>query len=366
VVPASLESTKFYRRFRSQMRRKAVRKRAVRVSLLVGNVAILVVIMFFVLQRPSKSPITTPAALNHAVSSETAINPLDQLSSSDIAVTAARLTSLPEQNAIVNQADSQAATVTAAQTSGDVVTKPQVVATATKSKADIQSYVVKEGDTLTSIATQFGVTSDSIRWSNNMSSTAVTVGSNLTIPPVNGIVYTVKSGDTPDTLATKYKADKDKIIAINDAEISGLQIGEVIIIPDATQQVVLAAKQVATTASAGVAYGWGGATYGGNAYAYGYCTWYAASRAPVPSNWGNANTWDNYAPLSGWQKSRMPVVGAVAQTDVGYAGHVAIVEAVSADGSQIKYSDMNGLAGWGRVGYSDWVSSDHFQWYLYQ
>ncbi|MDB5169055.1 MAG: hypothetical protein JWO41_411 [Candidatus Saccharibacteria bacterium] len=356
-----------YKRVRSQMRRKTVRRRVIRASLLFGNVALLAVILMFVLQKPNKVPLTSHASLSKAVT-QSAINPLDQLSSSDIAVTAARLTSLPETTAITNQADSQAAVLTSTQTSGDVVTKPQVVATATKSKADITSYVVKDGDTLASIASQFGVTSDSIRWSNGMSSTAVTVGSSLTIPPVSGIVYTVKAGDTPDTLATKYKASKDKIIAFNDAEIRGLQIGDVIVIPDATQQVILTTAQVAVSSagSGGAAYGWGGATYGGNAYAYGYCTWYAASRAPVPSNWGNANTWDNYAPLSGWQKSRVPKVGAVAQTDAGYAGHVAIVEAVSDDGSQIKYSDMNGLAGWGRVGYSDWVSIDHFQWYLYQ
>jgi surface antigen len=368
VVPASLESTKIYRRFRSQMRRKTVRKRAVRASLLVGNIALLVVILFFVLQRPDKTPVIAPAVLSQSASTKAVMNPLDQLSSSDIAVNVAHLTSVPETTAIINQADSQAAIVTSTQTSGDVVTKPQVVSTATKSKADIQSYTVKDGDTLASIAAQFGVTSDSIRWSNNMSNATVTAGSNLTIPPVNGIVYTVKSGDTTDSLATKYKANKDKIVEFNDAEINGLQIGEVIVIPDATQQIVVPAAQVSSSysGSGGVAYGWGGPTYGGNAYAYGYCTWYVASRLPVPSNWGNANTWDNLAPLSGWTKSRTPKVGAIAQTDAGYAGHVGIVEAVSDDGTQIKWSDMNGIAGWGRVGYSDWAPSDHFQWYIYQ
>lgn len=349
------------------MRRKTVQKRAVRISLLMGNLVLLASIAFFVLQRPSNTPVTAPATLSNAASGETAINPLDQLSSSDIAVTVARLTSVPEATAITNQADSQAAVLTSTQTSGDVVTKPQVVATATKSKADIQSYTVKEGDTLATIAAQFGVTSDSIRWSNNMSSASVTVGSTLTIPPVSGIVYTVQAGDTADSLASKYKANKDKIVAFNDAEIRGLQIGDVIVIPDATKQVVLAAAQTSnTTYGGGATYGWGGPSYGGNAYAYGYCTWYVANRVPVPSNWGNANTWDNLAPMSGWTKSRTPVVGAVGQTDAGYAGHVAVVEAVSDDGSMIKYSDMNGIAGWGRAGYSDWVSSSHFQWYIYQ
>jgi surface antigen len=102
-------------------------------------------------------------------------------------------------------------------------------------------------------------------------------------------------------------------------------------------------------------FGWGGPVSGGNLYTYGYCTWYVANKVAVPSNWGNANTWDNRAALSGWVVSPIPRAGAVAQTDRGSEGHVAYVEAVSEDGTMIKYSDMNGLAGWGRVGYSDWV-----------
>jgi surface antigen len=67
---------------------------------------------------------------------------------------------------------------------------------------------------------------------------------------------------------------------------------------------------------------------------------------------------------SGLDSNLTPRAGAVAQTDRGGLGHVAIVQEVSADGTQIKYSDMNGLAGWGRVGYSDWVSASHFEHYI--
>jgi surface antigen len=47
-------------------------------------------------------------------------------------------------------------------------------------------------------------------------------------------------------------------------------------------------------------------------------------------------------------------------------GHVAVVEAVSPDGTMIKYSDMNGLSGFGRVGYSDWVPATTYQNYIYR
>jgi len=47
---------------------------------------------------------------------------------------------LPETTAITNQAQSQAADLAIATSSDDVVAKPQVVATALKSSADIQDY----------------------------------------------------------------------------------------------------------------------------------------------------------------------------------------------------------------------------------
>ena len=68
----------------------------------------------------------------------------------------------------------------------------------------------------------------------------------------------------------------------------------------------------------------------------------------LPSGLGNASTWDNA--LSGWFRiDRTPEAGAVFQTDYGYYGHVGIVDSVNSDGT-ITISDMNGIAGWGRVG----------------
>lgn len=365
AVPQTVQSSKWYRRIQSKLHRQTVRRRAVRFGLLFGNVALLAVILTFVLQNPHPSGASAPSILVSTPSAPAAANPLDQLSSADIALTVARLNSLPEATAITNQADSQTTELTMAPTNDNVVSKPQVVATALKSRADIKSYTTAAGDTVTTVATKFGVTSDSIRWSNNLNGNTVNAGVKLVIPPVNGVVYTVKAGDTADSLAAKYKANKDKIVAFNDAEINGLQPGEQIVIPDGTIATVTTAAAVASASA--TSYPWGGtAIYGYNGYDYGYCTWYVANRIPVPSNWGNANTWDNLAPLSGWTVSTIPRAGAIAQTDAGYEGHVAVVEAVSDDGSMIKYSDMNGLAGWGRVGYSDWTPSTHFMHYIYR
>jgi hypothetical protein len=71
-----------------------------------------------------------------------------------------------------------------------------------------------------------------------------------------------------------------------------------------------------------------------------------------------------------WTVSSRPPVpfrsGVVVQSDaMSFLGHVGYLEAVSDDGNMIKYSDMNGIAGWGRVGYSGWVSASTFQHYIY-
>lgn len=185
----------------------------------------------------------------------------------------------------------------------------------------------------------------------------------LQIPPRNGIIYKVASGDTIDSIAAKYSANKEQLIAFNDIEVSGLVVGSTIVVPDGVKP----ADPVSNSGSSGgyvsaINYT---ALYGNNTYARGFCTWYAASRVNIPSNWGNANTWDNYARLSGWTVSNVPVVGAIFQTDAGWAGHVGIVEQVSPDGTKIIISDMNGIAGFGRVGYSGWIPASTYR-YIYR
>lgn len=357
-------ASRFVLRLQRKLRRQLARRRTIRVALLLSNVAVLAVIVAFVLANPrSSEAVVESATTDNSPAQTAAANPLDQLSSANIALTVARMDSLPETTAVANQAESETADLAIISSSDNVLTKPQVVATALKSRADIQNYVSKPGDTLASLAAQFGVTSDSIRWSNNLNGTKIPAGTKLLIPPVNGIVYIVKSGDTPASLAQKFSANEQQIIAYNDAEINGLQPGEDIIIPNGTQQAPATAASIAS----GLGVAWGSAPiYGFNGYDYGFCTWYVATQISVPANWGNASSWAYYARQSGWNVSSAPTVGAIAQTALaaGGEGHVAIVDAVSPDGTQIKFRDMNGIAGYGRVGYSGWVSASTYQNYI--
>ena len=114
-------------------------------------------------------------------------------------------------------------------------------------------------------------------------------------------------------------------------------------IPKPVQKVAQKVSSVARIASA-------------NSYSWGQCVWYVATRRAVPM-WGNANQWLANARAAGWATGNVPRVGAIAWTGQGYAGHVAIVEAVN--GNQVTVSDMN-YAGVGVVttrltSASEWV-----------
>ncbi|HLZ15042.1 MAG TPA: LysM peptidoglycan-binding domain-containing protein [Candidatus Saccharimonadales bacterium] len=343
---------------KKRLARIAGNRRFVRYSLVTVNVLLLAAIGLFVLHDTKPNQILNHRAATAPASNDVVGSPLDQLSSADIAANAAIVAKLPETTAVANQAQSVAAQLAVAPADTTVIAKPQAVATKFASNKDIKNYVVQAGDTVATIAAKFNITSDSVRWSNNLSSSTVNAGTKLVIPPINGIVYTVKAGDTADTLAQKYKANKDQLVAFNDAEINGLQAGEQILIPNGQQPVAAASSFLASAFTA---------LYGGNGYDYGFCTWYVATQIPVPSNWGNASTWAYYAALSGWTVSSTPIVGAIAQTPyaAGGEGHVAIVDDVSADGTQIKIRDMNGIAGFARVGYSDWISTSTYPHYIY-
>lgn len=311
--------------------------------------------MWFVAQS---SPTATTSHRNVAssVGTNAPSDPLDQLSSADIASNLAQMTNLPETTAVINQADSVGAELAVPPAHTAVISKPQVVATALKSRNDIASYVAQAGETVSSIAATFNVTSDSIRWSNNLSGDAVSAGTTLTIPPVNGIVYTVKAGDTPDSVAQKYRANKEQIIAYNDAELTGLKVGEKIIIPNGQQPAPVRSTYSSFSFFFGSGY---------NGYDAGFCTWYVAKKRseigrPIPGGLGNASTWDNRAPAAGLLVNKTPSYGAAVVTSQRGAGHVAFVEVVTADGiwisemnsrGQVSMTDTRSAGGWGKV---DW------------
>lgn len=335
-------------RLQRTLRRKAVKKRLVRFSLVFANAVLLLGVMFFVVTSAKTDRPEVVAAQKTATFATT---PVDKLTSFDVAANVAKAVNLPEKTPLINQAQSAKVAVIVSASDSALTTKPQVIATGLKSWRDITEYVVASGDSVPAVAQKFGVTSESIRWSNGLTGDALTAGAKLTIPPVNGVVYTVKSGDTPQTVAAAYHTTADKVIQYNDAE-NGLVVGRRIIIPDGQIVAPTPARQITyATTRTSISTSSFTPSYGANGYDYGWCTYYAAARSGAPGNWGNANTWAYYARLSGWNVSSTPTAGAIFQTPAGWAGHVGMVEEVYGNGT-MKISDMNGIAGFGRVGYA--------------
>jgi surface antigen len=348
---------------RLKKRMKKTNRAAKRNLFFIVNTLLILVVLTFVWVGHNNAINSNNKSIFKSIGDDKSTVPLDTISAADIAANVARATSLPEAVSITNQADSYNAQISSANVDETIITKPQLVGGGAKSRKDIQKYYVKAGENVPAIAIKFGVTTNSIRWSNGLANDNVAVGKELLIPPRDGIIYKIQSGDTPESLASKYQADKAQLVTFNDIEVSGMVVGETIFIPDAVQP----SPGISTSGYLDSSQVYGFAPqWGGNGYSYGYCTYYAANRVSVPRNWGNANTWAYYARLSGWTVSSKPVAGAVAQhPGMSYWGHVAYVEEVSADGAMMRYSDMNGLAGWGRVGTSGWVPISTFPNYIY-
>ncbi len=84
----------------------------------------------------------------------------------------------------------------------------------------------------------------------------------------------------------------------------------------------------------------------GDTYTWGNCTyWVFAMRLwadnPIPTSWGNANTWDENAIRDGYLVNQTPAIGAIMQSDEGDWGHVAYVTDVDVETGKWTISEMN-------------------------
>jgi surface antigen len=227
---------------------------------------------------------------------------------------------------------------------------------------DVKVYTVVSGDTVSGIATKFGITVNTILWANDIDNVdAIKPGDQIFILPVAGLSHTISSGDTIDGIAAKYKADKEKIISFNGLPANGeLRVGDSIMIPDGKKDepvrtiapaAGLERRQYATSAGGTASDVSGykkldGKAGTGHRFPFGWCTWYVAQKRYVP--WGgNAGTWLYHAKSMGYKTGHTPAVGSIMVTteDRRY-GHVALVEKVSGDA--ITVSEMNYVK-WGKV-----------------
>lgn len=98
-------------------------------------------------------------------------------------------------------------------------------------------YVVKKGDSLWSIANDYGITVDELKAANNLSSNILNIGDTLVIPkkesakPGDYLVYNVQKGDNLWSIANKYGVTVNDIVNLNNLGTTALSINQQLLIP---------------------------------------------------------------------------------------------------------------------------------------
>jgi murein DD-endopeptidase MepM/ murein hydrolase activator NlpD len=103
-------------------------------------------------------------------------------------------------------------------------------------KPEIIDYKVRSGDTLDSIAKNFNVSVDSIKWSNDLKSDIIKPGQVLKIPPDEGVIHKVTVGESVYSIAKKYNVSAQNIVnfpmnEFTDYNTFALAAGQYIFVP---------------------------------------------------------------------------------------------------------------------------------------
>ncbi len=211
------------------------------------------------------------------------------------------------------------------------------------------TVIVRAGQTVESLATEYHSDPAAIRWANGISGKNEPVpGASLLLPPSSGALVHVLADETPTTFATRLGIDPSTVLDFNQLTSDGpLRAGTYLQVP------LGAAPTGALIASRFVVAGPGvpqvAPNRGADGFPYGQCTWYVATRRAV--TWGG-NAWVWWFAAAGIRpEGHVPVQGSITVFRSGWAGHVAYVEHVNPDGSFV-VSEMNYYGnggGWGRI-----------------
>lgn len=105
-----------------------------------------------------------------------------------------------------------------------------------KPRDKIIEHEVKSGETISSIAAEYGVSESTILWENSLtSSSTLKEGQKIKVLPVSGVAHKVEGGDTIYSVSKKYQANAQAIIdfPFNDVgDDFALSTGQILIVPD--------------------------------------------------------------------------------------------------------------------------------------
>jgi murein DD-endopeptidase MepM/ murein hydrolase activator NlpD len=111
----------------------------------------------------------------------------------------------------------------------------------------ILTHIVQPNDTVFGIALQYGLTPETVLWSNYTTlkdnPDLLSLGQELRIPPGDGLVYIVEPGDTVESVARRFRVEPDAVAgdAINGLSSvdQALQSGQTLFVPGGEREVVV-------------------------------------------------------------------------------------------------------------------------------
>lgn len=95
---------------------------------------------------------------------------------------------------------------------------------------EAEFYIVKKGDTLSSISKKHKISIQDINELNNLTSSKLKIGQKLIVKKSNLKTYTVRKGDTIYKIAKRFNKDIEELKEINDLETNLLKPGQKIIL----------------------------------------------------------------------------------------------------------------------------------------
>ena len=113
-----------------------------------------------------------------------------------------------------------------------------------ETRTEITTYTVKQGDTVYDIAQRYEISGESILWANGKledNPDLLSVGQELVILPVSGILHVVEEGDSLASIAARYRVDMASIADFpgNDfSETYELAVGQRLTVPGGTKPYV--------------------------------------------------------------------------------------------------------------------------------
>ena len=349
LTPAVSESDKPRNRV---MKRKKPTIKPLTVAIYAAVFVALVAIVAASYSTPHGEAVANVSPIPSQNTGETKVS-VNEVVAMTVAADVAGSVNLPVATNVANLSVSLAAKSDVASTSDTAAVTKQQIMQSTGDRRSLITYTTKAGDTVDKIAKEYGISKDTVRWANNLTSDALSAKKKLIILPVSGVLHTVEGGDTTAKLAKKYKTSEVRIVTFNDLELTGLKKGTKVIVPSGILPTTERPGYWSTSWATGggdstILYVNTKGTSAGNRNAYGNCTWFAweyrkeIGRTLPNAVLGNANTWNISLGGMGYAVNHRPAVGAIMQTSAGGGGygHVAVVVAVNSDGS-VRVREMN-------------------------